>query len=524
MTIDAKRQENNRLDLCCCVELPKEEKQKNSDGYLYHLVKNYYADALLTQWLRPIVIVVFVGYFLASIAMTCHLEIGLDQALSMPEDSYVLDYFKNITAYLSVGAPVYFVVPKGHNYTSTKGQNDVCGGRGCPQNSLNGQVFRASQINNYTYIAQPISSWIDDYFDWINSGGSDQCCRLFENGTFCRSTVEHENCTKCPFEPKDKGRPSPHDFMKYLPMFLEDIPGLKCAKGGKPAYGAGVNLIDNETDVGATYFMTYHSVCKNSSDYITALKEAREIAKNVSKSFNTTGENEVFPYSIFYVFYEQYLTIVANTAINLAVCLSAIFVVTFVLLGFDLTSAIIALLVITMIIVDIMGMMWMWDVNLNALSLVNLVMAIGISVEFCSHITRAFAVSIEPTKVLRAKDSLAHMGSSVLSGITLTKLGGIIVLAFAKSQLFQVFYFRMYLGMVVFGATHGLIFLPVLLSYIGPGINKAKLYEYQQAKTKEEYKSEYRNGSLTNSTNTTNSQQANHNQQANSADLRDYHF
>lgn len=39
--------------------------------------------------------------------------------------------------------------------------------------------------------------------------------------------------------------------------------------------------------------------------------------------------------------------------------------------------------------------------------------AIGISVEFCAHITRAFAVSLQPTRVERARESLAHMGSSV---------------------------------------------------------------------------------------------------------------
>jgi hypothetical protein len=37
--------------------------------------------------------------------------------------------------------------------------------------------------------------------------------------------------------------------------------------------------------------------------------------------------------------------------------------------------------------------MVVWDIQLNAVSVVNLVMAIGIAVEFCVHITHAFTVS-----------------------------------------------------------------------------------------------------------------------------------
>ena len=60
----------------------------------------------------------------------------------------MLDYFESMNKYLSVGPPVYFVVENGHNYSTVEGQNDVCGGQGCPEMSLLGDIFRASEISN----------------------------------------------------------------------------------------------------------------------------------------------------------------------------------------------------------------------------------------------------------------------------------------------------------------------------------------------------------------------------------------
>ncbi len=55
---------------------------------------------------------------------------------------------------------------------------------------------------------------------------------------------------------------------------------------GHAAYGSGVELLDNNTKVGATYFMTYHTVCKTNSDYIEALRYARELADNLTLALN----------------------------------------------------------------------------------------------------------------------------------------------------------------------------------------------------------------------------------------------
>ena len=121
----------------------------------------------------------------------------------------------------------------------------------------------------------------------------------------------------------------------------------------------------------------------------------------------------------------------------LGVSVMAIFVITLVMMGLDVASSFIIMVTVLMILTNMGGLMYMWGISLNALSLVNLIVAIGISVEFCSHTVRAFAVSPADTRIERAQVALVKMGPSVLSGITLSDMG-VVVLAFANSQIFQV--------------------------------------------------------------------------------------
>ncbi|XP_023249762.1 Niemann-Pick C1-like protein 1 [Seriola lalandi dorsalis] len=491
LSLDARRQDNNRCELLCCVKVSTQRPNKPNEGFLLPFMRKYYAPVLLHRYTRIIVMLVFIFMLCGSLFLMFNVKVGLDQELAMPQGSYMLDYFHYLYKYFEVGVPVYFVTKRGFNFTTVEGMNGVCSSVGCDQFSLTQKIQYATNYPERSYLAIPANSWVDDFIDWLNPGS--KCCRLYtigpNSGKFCPASQSGLYCLrKCMATPPNGVlRPSVEKFNRFLPDFLGNRPDLQCPKGGLGAYDKAV-VKDENGEIIASRFMAYHTPLTNSQEYTAALRMARELAHNITLSMRkipgTSPDFEVFPYTVTNVFYEQYLTIVPEGLFNISLCLLPTFVVCCLLLGLDLRSGLLNLITIIMIVVDTVGVMTLWGIDYNAVALINLVTAVGISVEFVSHMTRSFALSTQNTHVERAKEATANMGSAVFAGVAMTNLPGILVLAFAKAQLIQIFFFRLNLIITLLGMAHGLIFLPVLLSYFGPGVNKAVLLQLQQDKAK----------------------------------------
>ncbi|XP_068617084.1 NPC1-like intracellular cholesterol transporter 1 [Brachionichthys hirsutus] len=496
LSLDVRRQDSNRCELFCCVTVSSRHTKKPTEGFLLPFMRRYYAPVLLNRYTRAIVMLLFISMLSGSFFLMFHVTVGLDQELAMPQGSYMLQYFQYLHKYLEVGVPIYFVTKRGFNFRTKEGMNAVCSSVGCDQFSLTQKIHYATDYPEKSYISIPANSWVDDFIDWLNPAS--RCCRLYSKypdiGKFCPASEEADICHgKCmPFSL----RPSVEQFDRFLPHFLGNRPDLQCPKGGLGAYDTAV-VMDDSGEIIASRFMAYHTPLTNSQEFTNALLKARELARNITEGMRripgTSPDFEVFPYTVTNVFYEQYLAIVPEGLFNISLCLLPTFVVCCLLLGLDLRSGLLNLVTIVMIIVDTVGVMTLWGIDYNAVALINLVTAVGISVEFVSHMTRSFALSTKATRVERAAEATAEMGSAVFAGVAMTNLPGILVLAFAKAQLILIFFFRLNLVITLLGMAHGLVFLPVLLSYFGPTLNKAVLLQLQQDKEASRKQLEARN-------------------------------
>ena len=107
-----------------------------------------------------------------------------------------------------------------------------------------------------TMIATTSSSWLDDYFDWVNPVGTPTCCRYYNYSMeedkmpiassigfevdvdvgdgqieFCNASVVSDFCQNCRPADEENARPTPTEFYEFLEWYLNDNPTDICSKG-----------------------------------------------------------------------------------------------------------------------------------------------------------------------------------------------------------------------------------------------------------------------------------------------------
>jgi Niemann-Pick C1 protein len=291
-----------------------------------------------------------------------------------------------------VGPPVYFVA-RDVDVTQRPGQQALCGRFStCDDLSIANRLEAERKRTESSFIAEPSASWIDDFLRWLNPSNF-QCCRVrkADPSVFCSPRDRERLCQPCyqdkqpPWNVTMNGLPEDEEFMRYFKQWWNSPTGEDCPLAGKTSFGTAIALTEAGDKIEASHFRTFHSPLKNQEDFINAFAAAHRIANEISED---TGV-QVFPYSLFYVFFDQYAHIVAITQEILGLGLAAVLIVTALMLGSWRTGTIVTG-VVALTVVTVMGVMSLWGISLNAISLVNLVISLGIAVEFCAHVARAF--------------------------------------------------------------------------------------------------------------------------------------
>ncbi|XP_070569384.1 patched domain-containing protein 3-like [Ptychodera flava] len=222
-------------------------------------------------------------------------------------------------------------------------------------------------------------------------------------------------------------------------------------------YKTDINFNDDNTSILSSRFYVF-------SKDINTIDRERGMMMTARSIVHKSVIN-MFAFHPAFLFYEQYIAVLPSTVMNIGIAAAAMFLVSIILIPHPLCSLYVTFTVAS-ISTGVIGYMSLWGVRLDSITMINLIICIGFSVDFSAHMAYAFIISPCKSRDERATDALYALGWPTLQGALSTILA-VVVLSSSQWYIFRSFFKTMFL-VVFLGAVHGLLFLPVVLTLIGP--------------------------------------------------------
>ncbi|XP_078576017.1 patched domain-containing protein 3-like [Branchiostoma floridae x Branchiostoma japonicum] len=407
--------------LCCAAGVSKQEgnpssEEFNKDPLLNRLLYNYLVPFILKPWSKLVIFLLYAAYLGVAIWGCLQIRIGLQYQNVVADDSHVRGYYDaEETHFQKYGRKVDIFVTEPQEYWTIDVQQALL------------DKLKAFDQSQYFYDTSETSEvWLRDYLRFLNQTGN-----------------SHAATNKTSF------------LQILISQFLPTV--------GREYYGS-MNFADNNTGITASRFFVIPKDVTTSERGKLMMIEARSIAEREPLRMKA--------YSFDFFLSDQVVTILPSTLQTVGIAVAIMFVVCFLLIPHCGATFLITFALVS-INVGLVGYMTLWGINLDLVSVLSILMCIGFSVDFFAHITYAYVTSKEAKPVEKIREAMRAVGMPIVQS-SLSTILAMLVLGFFPAYIFRAFFKTIFLVMV-FGAAHGLVILPILLTIL-PSCGQGKVH------------------------------------------------
>ncbi|XP_033117037.1 patched domain-containing protein 3-like isoform X2 [Anneissia japonica] len=420
LSLDQRRINSRRNACCCCIQYgddyePSECGQKNRFQRFFEVV---YAPFLMKTPVKVVVLIITACFLGFGIWGFIELEQFFDFRWFLPADSYATEFIDASELYYPQGglsSGIYL-----NNIDMFRDRSTV--------DALYNNVKDEKYVDSSSF-----SNWYEEFGQWIEENKANE--------------QEYNNLTMWP--------DTEQAFQSWVQEFLRDPMG-----GVTYTSDVIINDESNTFEIITSRITFQHVVFKGSKEEVEAMDSIQALVD----SYDFEGDGYAFAYSQFYLDYETNKVIQDELYRNMGLACLCVFVVILLLLA-NLQACCLVFLSVFLTLIDLAGFIHHWGLTIDTVVTIQLILSIGIAVDYAAHIGHTF-LTVTGTKNERARKAITDIGPAVFNGGFSTLLA-FVLLSLSSSYIFRTF-FKIFFLVVLFGLFHGLVLLPVLLSWIGP--------------------------------------------------------